>query len=74
VTYTAAGRHAHDPALEQPFLPKLQGIARLAALEVGSDAEKFLVVDLVRARSELVAALRRATAIVEGCLPARLTR
>jgi hypothetical protein len=70
-TYTATGRHAHDPALEQPFLPKLQGVTRLAALARGSDAEKLLLVDLVRARSELVAALRQATAIVEGCLSGR---
>ncbi|MDR7419031.1 MAG: M28 family peptidase [Armatimonadota bacterium] len=70
VTYTAAGRHAHDPALEQPFLPRLAPAARLATMAPGSDAEKFLLVDLVRARSALVAALRQACAAVEGVLEA----
>jgi aminopeptidase YwaD len=68
VTYTAAGRHAHDPALDVPFLPKLQGLRRLAALPAGSDAARFLTVDLTRARSELQSALRRACATVETCL------
>ena len=68
VTYTAAGRHAHDPALDVPFLPKLQAIRRLAAMDGGGDAAKFLIVDLVRARSELTHALRQACAVVERCL------
>jgi len=68
VTYTAAGRHAHDPALEVPFLPKLQAVRQLSALSKGSDDEKFLLVDLTRARSELRSALRRACAVVEVCL------
>jgi hypothetical protein len=68
VTYTAAGRHAHDPALDVPFLPKLQGLRRLAALPAGSDGARFLTVDLTRARSELQSALRGACATVETCL------
>jgi hypothetical protein len=68
VTYTSAGRHAHDPALDVPFLPKLQAARRLASLPAGSDAEKFLLVDLTRARNEVVAALRKATAAVQWCL------
>jgi len=65
-TYTAAGRHGHDPALDVPFLPKLQPVRRLAALD--ADAAHRLVVDLVRARSEITSALRRATTAVEVCL------
>ena len=70
VTYTAAGRHAHDPALDVPFLPKLEGARRLVTMPEGSDAAKFLIVDLARARSELTSALRRAAAVVESCLSA----
>jgi len=68
VTYTRAGRHAHDPALEVPFLPKLQPVRDLAAAPAGSDAAKLLQVDLIRARSELTSALRHACAAVETCL------
>ncbi len=68
VTYTRAGPHAHDPALEVPFLPKLQPVRQLTALSKGSDGEKFLLVDLIRARSEVTSALRRACAVVEACL------
>ncbi len=66
VTYTAAGRHAHDPALEVPFLPKLQGVRRLTSTP--PDAAKLLLVDLIRARSEITSALRRACVAVEACL------
>jgi hypothetical protein len=41
VTYTAAGRHAHDPALDVPFLPKVQAIRRLAAMDDSGDAASF---------------------------------
>ncbi len=68
IIYTRAGRHAHDPALEVPFLPKLQGVRRLAAMRPDSDAAKLLLVDLVRARSEITSVLRRACAAVEACL------
>lgn len=73
VTYTAAGRHAHDPALDVPFLPKLQGARRLATLDPESDAARLLTVDLVRARSELTSALRRAANAAEACLRERRT-
>lgn len=72
VTYTRAGRHAHDPALEVPFLPKLQPARDLAATPAGSDAAKLLQVDLNRARSELTSALRRACAAVDTCLASTL--
>jgi len=71
VTYTRAGRHGHDPALDVPFLPKLQGARRLAGLSPDSDAARVLVVDLTRARSEIMSALRRACATVEACLAKR---
>jgi hypothetical protein len=69
-TYTIAGRHGHDPALDVPFLPKLQGIRRLATVAPHSDAAKLLTVDLVRARNEITHALRRACDVVERCLEA----
>jgi hypothetical protein len=69
-TYTAAGRFVPDPAAPVPFLPKLQGVRRLAGLDPDSDQAKFLAVDLVRARNELVYALHRACARVEALLVA----
>jgi hypothetical protein len=68
-TYTAAGRFVPDPAMPMPFLPRLQGMRRLADLDPDSDHAKYLVVDLVRARNELVYALRRACARVEALIP-----
>jgi hypothetical protein len=68
VTYTRAGRHGHDPALDVPFLPKLEAVRRLAAMPADSDAARFLAVDLIRARSEITSALGRACAAVEVCL------
>jgi hypothetical protein len=67
-TYTASGRFAHDPALTVPFLPKLQPVRRLGAMAADDDEAKFLRVSLVRARNELVAALREACRRVEACL------
>ncbi|MBI4279551.1 MAG: M28 family peptidase [Armatimonadetes bacterium] len=69
-TYTIAGRFIPDPAYEVPFLPKLQGVRRLGPLDPDSDQAKFLMVDLARARNELVEALRRACRRVEDVLPA----
>lgn len=67
-TYTVAGRHGHDPALDVPFLPRLQGLRRLAGLAPDSDAARLLAVDLIRARTEVTSAVRRAAALVEACL------
>jgi hypothetical protein len=67
-TYTASGPYAHDPALETPFLPRLRDLARLAELGPDSDAGRFLLVDLVRARNAVADAARRASACVEECL------
>ena len=69
-TYTASGPYAHDPALETPFLPRLRDLARLAELGPDSDAGRFLLVDLVRARNAVADAARRASACVEECLAA----
>ena len=67
-TYQVSGRFAQDPGSATTFLPTLQPARRLAALEADSDAAKFLMVDLIRARNEVVHALREASGRVERCL------
>ncbi|HLW58526.1 MAG TPA: M28 family peptidase [bacterium] len=67
-TYTSAGRFSHDPALDNEFLPRLAAARRLASLPRESDAARFLLVDLVRGRNAVIAALREARAAVERCL------
>ena len=67
-TYTAAGRYAHDPALDNEFLPRLAGARRLAALPPDGDQAKFLRVDLVRGRNAVLDAVETACRIVEDCL------
>lgn len=69
-TYQATGRFAHDPALDSPFLPTLAGIRELASLGAGSDAAKFLLVDLVRARNQLGHVIRKASARVAALVGA----
>ena len=67
-TYTASGRHAHDPALETEFLPTLREARRLATLAPESDEARLLGVDLVLGRNLVQSALREAAARVESCL------
>lgn len=69
-TYTTSGRFRQDPALASRFLPGLADAARLGALDPASGAAKFLLVDLVRARNELVHALEGAAHRVERLLDA----
>ncbi|HEX6989078.1 MAG TPA: M28 family peptidase [Bacillota bacterium] len=70
-TYTAAGRHGHDPALDRGFLPGLQPVRRLADPDLDAGAARFLKVGLVRARNALVDALERAAGRVEAFLAGR---
>jgi Peptidase family M28 len=67
-TYTAAGRYAHDPALDNEFLPRLAPARRLAALAPDGDDAKFLRVDLVRGRNAVLDAVRTACRIAEDGL------
>jgi Peptidase family M28/PA domain len=68
--YTAAGRYAHDPALDNEFLPRLAPARRLGALAPDSDEAKFLRVDLVRGRNAVLDAVRTACRIAEDGLAA----
>ncbi|HEV2283991.1 MAG TPA: M28 family peptidase [bacterium] len=67
-TYTVAGRYAHDPALDNEFLPRLTGARRLAALPPDGDQAKFLLTDLVRGRNAVLDSAQTACRIVEDCL------
>ena len=67
-TYTAAGRYAHDPALDNEFLPRLAAARRLPALPPDGDEAKFLRVDLIRSRNAVLDAVQAACRIVEDCL------
>lgn len=67
-TYTVAGRYAHDPALDNEFLPRLAAARRLADLPPDGDEAKFLRVDLVRGRNAVLDAVHTACRIVEDCL------
>jgi hypothetical protein len=67
-TYVTGSKFAHDPALDVPFLSKLQGARKLGGLDAGSNEARFLVVDLVRARNEVLYALRQTTVRVEALL------
>ena len=67
-TYTIAGRHAHDPALDNEFLPRLAAARRLAALPPDGDEARFLRVDLVRGRNAVLDAVQTSCRTVEDCL------
>jgi aminopeptidase YwaD len=69
-TYTATGQYAHDPALDNEFLPRLAPARRLAALPPDGDDAKFLRVDLVRGRNAVLDATRTACRIAEDGLAA----
>src|SRR5206468_1848828 len=58
--YTEGDRLDHDPATPQGIYPGLQAIRRLAALEPGSDAARFLEVTVRRACSRVAAGLTQA--------------
>jgi hypothetical protein len=60
VLYTVEGPYDHDPALQLPMLPGLQGVRRLAGLPAESDDYGFLRARLVRERNRVADALDRA--------------
>ncbi len=64
--YTAGDRFLHPHALPMPAWATLQPIRDLAATEPGSDAEKFAMVDALRARNRVAFALREAGAAVKA--------
>jgi hypothetical protein len=55
------GPYAQDPAAGVPPLPLLDPVRALAALDPESDAARFMVVDLVRARNRLEDLVRQGT-------------
>jgi hypothetical protein len=66
--YTEGDRFRPDPATPQASYPALQPLRRLATLPPGSDAARFLEVDMVRARNRIGFALAQAIAIVDAAL------
>ncbi len=68
VLYTVEGPYDHDPALQVPMLPGLQGVRRLAALAPESDDYGFLRARLVRERNRVADALDSAADHVEFLL------
>jgi hypothetical protein len=68
VDHTEGDRFTPDPALPQKTYPSLQPLRRLAALPRGSDAARFLEVDMVRARARVGFALAQAIATVDAAL------
>lgn len=64
--YAAGERFLHLPALPVPPWAVLQPIRDLAATEPGSEAEKFAMVEALRARNRLAFALREAGAAVRA--------
>ncbi len=64
--YAAGERFLHLPALPVPAWSTLQPIRDLAATAPGSEAEKFAMVDALRARNRLAFALREAGAAVKA--------
>ena len=68
VNYSRRGLFSHDPALHTPAVPLLDAARELSALKEDSDRARFLLVDLVRGRNELLNAIETATAFVEAAL------
>ncbi|MGH6629181.1 MAG: hypothetical protein ACREB3_05590, partial [Burkholderiales bacterium] len=65
VLYTVEGPYDHDPALQVPMLPGLQGVLRLATLPIDSDDYGFLRAQLVRERNRVADALDGAAEHIE---------
>ncbi len=65
VLYTVEGPYEHDPALQVPMLPGVQGVRTLAALEPDADDYGFLRARLVRERNRVSDALENASERVE---------
>jgi len=68
VESTEGDRFLPDPALPQQTYPSLQPLRRLATLPRGSEAARFLEVDMVRARARVAFALAQAIAIADAAL------
>lgn len=68
VDYSRGDRFDHDPALPQNPWPSLDPIRALAPLTPGTDAHHFQTVAATRARNRVAAALRAATAALDGAL------
>jgi hypothetical protein len=68
VLYTVEGPYDHDPALQAPMLPGLQGVRRLAALDPNADEYGFLRTRLVRERNRIADALQSAAEHIEMLL------
>ncbi len=66
INYTREPRFRHDPAFTVPPLPTLAIAAELPALS--PELRRFGEVELIRGQNRYVAALRAATALVEGAL------
>jgi len=66
INYTREPRFRHDPAFTVPPLPTLAIAAELPALS--PELRRFGEVELTRGQNRYVAALRAATALVEGAL------
>lgn len=64
ITYTAAGRFAHDPAWPMPHIPLLGDAPKLAQLAPDSDEYRFLQTQLVRNRNAVNVALRQALEVL----------
>lgn len=64
--YTDGDRFLHPHALPMPAWATLQPIRDLAATEPGTDAEKYAMVDALRARNRVAFALREAGAAVKA--------
>ena len=63
--YTVEGPYDHDPALQMPMLPGLQGVRRLSGLDPNSDEHGFLRARLMRERNRVADALASATEHVD---------
>lgn len=68
VNYTVAGGFDHDPALPTPPIPALDPVKELAALDPESDAARFLITKLVRARNRVEFALGEAVRVAQETL------
>ena len=66
--YTVEGPYDHDPALQAPMLPGLQGVRRLATLPIDADDHGFLRAQLMRERNRAADALDGAADHVEFML------
>ena len=72
VIHTRSGAFHPDPALSVGVLPGLTPVRELGLLEVDSRRYGFLLVDLVRERNRLQAALHEATREIDVLIASRL--